>query len=317
VVVPQHPRQLAMVVIEAAVKRRHQRSALAAHPPPGPARRAPWVTLPGDQRLQHGPPGDPMVSVATVPSLIRASTRQPAPAAAPAGRARRSGRTAAGCRPATGGSRPVGQTTAAACPARSAWQPHRIQPVGLGPARQVLGRRGHSPATPPARGLAAGTRTAASSRRWTQATTRWIPWPASCSASSMMALMVAGTCHTLVARRPGLAGCGTRVHPIPDALAPSIAATRATSSSDASTSAVSPSWATSLPPAIVGSGRAAREPGGNRDADRRAQGNSARPCCRAPAPDCITASNDQGCTGVGGQPAPFSPLHGVPQGHHD
>jgi hypothetical protein len=30
---------------------------------------------------------------------------------------------------------------------------------------------------------------------------------------------------------------------------------------------------------------AAREPGGNRNSDRRAQGNSARPCCRAPAPD--------------------------------
>jgi hypothetical protein len=68
----------------------------------------------------------------------------------------------------------------------------------------------------------------------------------------MMALVVAGTCHTLVARWPGLAGCGTRVPTIPDALATSIAATLATSSSDASTSAMSPSWATSLPP-ILGS----------------------------------------------------------------
>jgi hypothetical protein len=40
----------------------------------------------------------------------------------------------------------------------------------------------------------------------------------------------------------------------PDALATSIAATRARSSSDASTAAMSPSWATSLPPAIVGMG---------------------------------------------------------------
>jgi hypothetical protein len=70
----------------------------------------------------------------------------------------------------------------------------------------------------------------------------------------MMALVVAGTCHTLVARWPGLAGCGTRVHTIPDALATSIAATCATISSGASTSAMSPSWATSLPPAIVGVG---------------------------------------------------------------
>jgi hypothetical protein len=57
----------------------------------------------------------------------------------------------------------------------------------------------------------------------------------------MMALVVAGTCHTLVARWPGLARCGTRVHTIPDALATSIAATRATSSSGSSTSTVSPS----------------------------------------------------------------------------
>jgi hypothetical protein len=79
----------------------------------------------------------------------------------------------------------------------------------------------------------------------------------------MMALVVAGTCHTLVARWPGLVWCGIRVHTIPDALATSTAATRATISSGASTSTVSPSWATRLPPAILG-GRfgAAREPSG-------------------------------------------------------
>jgi hypothetical protein len=73
-VVQQHPRQLAMVVIEAAGQRRHQRSALAAHPSPGQLGEHLGVTLPGDERLQHGPPGDPMMSVATVPSLIRASS---------------------------------------------------------------------------------------------------------------------------------------------------------------------------------------------------------------------------------------------------
>jgi hypothetical protein len=79
----------------------------------------------------------------------------------------------------------------------------------------------------------------------------------------MMALVVAGTCHTLVARWPGLAGCGTRVHTIPDALATSIAATRARISSGSSTSTMSPFWATSLPPAILGDRvGAAREPGG-------------------------------------------------------
>jgi hypothetical protein len=49
-------------------------SALAAHPPPGQLGEHLGVTLPGDERLQHGPPGDPMMSVATVPSLIRASS---------------------------------------------------------------------------------------------------------------------------------------------------------------------------------------------------------------------------------------------------
>jgi hypothetical protein len=58
-VVQQHPRQLGMVVIEAAGQRRHQRSALAAHPSPGQLGEHLGVTLPGDERLQHGPPGDP------------------------------------------------------------------------------------------------------------------------------------------------------------------------------------------------------------------------------------------------------------------
>jgi hypothetical protein len=53
---------------------------------------------------------------------------------------------------------------------------------------------------------------------------------------------------------------------------------------------------------------------GYRNADRRARGNSARPCRRAPAPDSGTASNGQGHIGVGGQPHPFSRPHGVPQG---
>jgi hypothetical protein len=83
----------------------------------------------------------------------------------------------------------------------------------------------------------------------------------------MIVSVVAGTCHTLVARWPGLAGCGTRVHTIPDALATSIAATRATTSSGSSTSTVSlstvsPSWATSLPPILEDRVGAAREPGG-------------------------------------------------------
>jgi len=60
--------------------------------------------------------------------------------------------------------------------------------------------------------------------------------------------------------------------------------------------------------------RAARGSVGDRNADRRARGNSARPCCRAPAPDSGTASSGQGHIGVGGQPDPFPRQHGVPQG---
>src|SRR5215207_4383542 len=64
-------------------------------------------------------PETPKMSVATVESLIRASTRQPAPAAACAGSAPGSGPHAAGCSPAAGGSGRAGRTRAAACPARS------------------------------------------------------------------------------------------------------------------------------------------------------------------------------------------------------
>ena len=63
-----------------------------------------------------------------------------------------------------------------------------------------------------------------------------------------------------------------------------------------------------------GSRWAARGSVGDRNADRRARGNSARPCYRAPAPDSGTASSGQGHIGVGGQPDPFSRQHGVPQG---
>src|SRR5512132_4624548 len=38
------------------------------------------------------------------------------------------------------------------------------------------------------------------------------------------------------------------------------------------------------------------------------------PAIGPPAPDSGTASNGQGHIGVGGQPAPFSRQHGVPQG---
>jgi hypothetical protein len=55
----------------------------------------------------------------------------------------------------------------------------------------------------------------------------------------MIALVVADTCHTLVTRLPGLQSWGIRVHTIPVALATSIAATRAR------TSSCSSAWITS------------------------------------------------------------------------
>jgi hypothetical protein len=101
-----------------------------------------------------------------------------------------------------------------------------------------------------------------------------------------MALVVAGTCRSLVARWPGLAGCGTRVHTIPDALATSIAATRATISSGSSTSAMSPSWATSLPPAIVGVGSGLPgSPVGTGTLIGVLKATVRDPADRAPAPD--------------------------------
>ena len=65
---------------------------------------------------------------------------------------------------------------------------------------------------------------------------RSIPSVASCSARAVIAFVVAGTSQTLVSRLAGSDGCGTRVHTFPDALATSIAATRATICSLSSTS---------------------------------------------------------------------------------
>src|SRR5215218_9038467 len=134
----------------------------------------------------------------------------------------------------------------------------------------------------------------------------------------MMALVVAGTCLPWWRAGPAWPGCGTRVHTIPDDLATSVASDprhQLLGFLDLDGLAV---LSHRLPPTILGIGSGLLgSPVGNRNSDRRAQGNSARPCCQAPAPDCITASNDQGCVGVGGQPGPFSHLRGVPPGYLD
>src|SRR6266487_68543 len=77
----------------------------------------------------------------------------------------------------------------------------------------------------------------------------------------MIALVVAGTSHTLVTRLPGLQGSGTRVHTIPDALATSTAATRSTSCSySSSSSSCGSRIAGPSPPITMARCRAARGP---------------------------------------------------------
>src|SRR5512133_863995 len=73
-VVPQHPRQLGVVVIEAAGQRLYQGAALAAHPPPGQLGEHLGSRWPATSASSMARPETPMMSVATVPSLIRASS---------------------------------------------------------------------------------------------------------------------------------------------------------------------------------------------------------------------------------------------------
>jgi hypothetical protein len=56
--VQQHPRQLCMMVVEAAGEGLHQRGVLDAEPSSGQLGQHLGVALPGDQRLQHGPARD-------------------------------------------------------------------------------------------------------------------------------------------------------------------------------------------------------------------------------------------------------------------
>src|SRR5215216_53540 len=147
--------------------------------------------------------------------------------------------------------------------------------------------------------------------------TFWIPRPASCPASSLIAPVVAGTSHTLVRRRPGRDGCATRVHTIPDALATSIAATRSQvcscSSSSISCGSRIAGYASSHPWARS---RAARGPRSGTEsltgvleaqcATRQGQSPSARLNPRAHDPETIPAS--------AGNPTTFSRSRDVPAG---
>src|SRR4030095_6706747 len=130
----------------------------------------------------------------------------------------------------------------------------------------------------------------------------------------MIALVVAATSHTRVTRLPGMVGGGIRVHTIPDALATSIAATRSTICSCSSTSTCLPSGTTRAP-CPEGGVAAARGPWwGNETVVCVPEATVRAPPDRALAPNCLTASTTKQASGVGGQPARFSRLHGVPAG---
>jgi hypothetical protein len=140
-VVQQHPRQLAMVVIEAAGQRRHQGSALAAHPSSGQLGKHLGVALPDDQGLQHGPTRGAHDVGGHGGQLDQGVLEQLHPAAARAGNVPGSGRTAAGCVAHLANLGGWDERGAQHAPLVQLGQPHRIELVSLGPARDLLGRR--------------------------------------------------------------------------------------------------------------------------------------------------------------------------------
>jgi hypothetical protein len=137
-VVQQHPRQLGVVVIEAAGQRLHQGAALAAHPPPGQLSEHLGVTLPGDQRLQHGAPGDPHDVGGHRPPLDQGVLQQLLqPLHLPAALGGQVG-PQPGVVPQLADLGGWDKRRPQHAPLVEPGQPHRIQPVGLGAARQVL-----------------------------------------------------------------------------------------------------------------------------------------------------------------------------------
>jgi hypothetical protein len=126
------------VVGEVAGERLLQLADLAAHPPPSQLRQHLGVTLPGDQRGHHLPPGDPedvtghhrqldlgVLKQLLGPLLLRGAgldqiTPIPGDVAQPPDLRRGH------------------ETRANHLPLGDLAQPHRVQLVGLGPARQVL-----------------------------------------------------------------------------------------------------------------------------------------------------------------------------------
>src|SRR6266508_1142525 len=125
----------------------------------------------------------------------------------------------------------------------------------------------------------------------------------------MIALVVAGTSHTLVTRLPGLEGSGTRVHTMPDALATSTAATHPTTCSYSSSWISCGSRIAGPSPPSWPATRDARGPRSEAEsltgvleaqcATRQGQGPSAR---------LTYGLTAQRSAGVGGQPGPiFTP----------
>src|SRR6266542_1892680 len=133
----------------------------------------------------------------------------------------------------------------------------------------------------------------------------------------MIALVVAGTSHTLVTRLPGLEGAGTRVHTMPDPLATSTTATRSTNCSYSSSSSSRGSRiAGPSPPITVGQMQGC--PGasvGSRNSDRRAPSTVRDPSRSRPRPQTnLRAHGPETTPASAGNPARFSRLRDAPAG---
>src|SRR5664279_3822972 len=135
----------------------------------------------------------------------------------------------------------------------------------------------------------------------------------------MIELVLADTLHTVV-RRPSWVWCGTRAHTMPESLATSIAATRATISAsvESTSTSVSVESIGHAPRILGGQRRAARGPDGEPKSDRRARSSNAQPSSSGPGARLTCGLWTQGSIGIGGQPAPiFTHARASRKGHQD
>jgi hypothetical protein len=199
-------------------------------------------------------PETPKMSVATVPSLIRASSSSLLQPLLVAGAVGGQVGTQPGVVPQPADLGRRDERGSQHAPLIQLAQPHRIQLVGLGPARQVLDVTGVNQPHHQAAGL-----------QQIHERPPVVGGGLHHDPLDPLADQLVGQLQDLLGGRadlpdPGAALArpgGMRVHTIPDALATSIAATRSTSCSCSSTSTCWPAG-TDRPPPITGRRRAAR-----------------------------------------------------------